>query len=124
MDPLLTANVKRYVGQSKMTVGKVENYSPVQQPTHNQSSLIFHRQRCQTDDKCIFNRFSCKLGTQFVRADVMGKGFKGPTIARQTCNKPLMATMLNFNANLELGSYLFSYRNNPQIDANRTSNGA
>ena len=56
---------------------------------------------------------------KFVRYDVMGNEFKGPIIAHQTRSEPLMAAMLNFNANLELLPYLISYRNNPEIDSNR-----
>ena len=107
-----------------MTVTKVKNFSLVQRPTHNKSSLKFHCPCYQIVHKGVFNRFQCKLGRNFARYDVMGNGFKGPIIAHQTRNKSLMATMYIYNANLELKSYPFSYRNNPQIDSNHALNEA
>ena len=56
-DPPLLANDKRYVGQLKMTVGKVKNFSPVQRPTHNRFSQIFHCHYYQIVHKYLFNRF-------------------------------------------------------------------
>ena len=41
-DPPLLANDKGYVGQIKMAIGKVKNYSPVQRPNHNWFFQIFY----------------------------------------------------------------------------------
>ena len=48
----------------------------------------------------------------------MGNEFRSPILAHKTRSKPLMAPMYIYNANLELKSYPFSYRNNPRIDPN------
>ena len=89
---------------------------------YTQSSLKFHRPGYQTVHKYVFNCFQCKLGRNFVRYDVMGNKFRGPILAHKTRSKPLMAPMYIYNANLELKSYPFSYRNNPQNDSNCTQN--